>query len=75
MHNIFSNLLAGNGVFHSYEVEEAMSQVDRKYYSEHNPYMDAPQGIGYGATISAPHMVTIKILLLYSMSHEFELFI
>lgn len=48
--------LKRNGVFHSQEVEEAMNQVDRKYYSEHNPYMDAPQSIGYGATISAPHM-------------------
>lgn len=31
--------------------------VDRGFYSKHNPYMDSPQGIGYGVTISAPHMV------------------
>lgn len=47
-----------NGVIQSHEVEAAMNQVDRKHYCQHNPYMDAPQGIGYGATISAPHMVT-----------------
>lgn len=50
-----------NGVIQSPEVEEAMKEVDRKHYSPHNPYMDAPQGIGFGATISAPHMVTHKV--------------
>lgn len=34
-----------------------MLAVDRGKYSKNNPYMDAPQGIGYGVTISAPHMV------------------
>lgn len=34
-----------------------MNQVDRGKYVTHNAYMDAPQGIGYGVTISAPHMV------------------
>ncbi|XP_014216085.1 protein-L-isoaspartate(D-aspartate) O-methyltransferase isoform X2 [Copidosoma floridanum] len=34
-----------------------MSQVDRgKYVCSGNAYMDAPASIGYGATISAPHM-------------------
>lgn len=33
-----------------------MLAVDRGHYSRNNPYMDAPQGIGYGVTISAPHM-------------------
>lgn len=33
-----------------------MLKVDRGHYSRNNPYMDAPQGIGYGVTISAPHM-------------------
>ncbi|CAH2005217.1 unnamed protein product [Acanthoscelides obtectus] len=33
-----------------------MLNVDRGHYSKVNPYMDAPQGIGYGVTISAPHM-------------------
>jgi len=34
-----------------------MLQVDRGKYAQSDPYKDAPQGIGYGATISAPHMV------------------
>jgi len=32
------------------------AQVDRAHYSPALPYMDSPQTIGYGATISAPHM-------------------
>lgn len=47
---------SGNGIIKSARVEEAMSHVDRGNYSPRNPYMDAPQGIGYGVTISAPHM-------------------
>jgi len=35
-----------------------MKETDRKHYSPRNPYMDAPQPIGGGVTISAPHMVT-----------------
>ena len=34
-----------------------MLQVDRGKYAKLNPYIDGPQGIGYGVTISAPHMV------------------
>ncbi|KAF9165725.1 hypothetical protein DFQ26_009484 [Actinomortierella ambigua] len=37
-------------------VRDAMLAVDRKHYSKFRPYEDAPQTIGYGATISAPHM-------------------
>uniref|UniRef100_A0A915IQH3 protein-L-isoaspartate(D-aspartate) O-methyltransferase n=1 Tax=Romanomermis culicivorax TaxID=13658 RepID=A0A915IQH3_ROMCU len=33
-----------------------MTAVDRANYCPHNPYHDNPQSIGYGATISAPHM-------------------
>lgn len=33
-----------------------MMAVDRGNYVKNNPYMDAPQAIGYGVTISAPHM-------------------
>ena len=33
-----------------------MEKTDRKYYAPKNPYLDTPQYIGYGATISAPHM-------------------
>lgn len=39
-------------------VYEAMSAVDRGHYVRSGyAYFDAPQQIGYGATISAPHMV------------------
>lgn len=33
-----------------------MLLTDRGNYAKHNAYTDAPQGIGYGVTISAPHM-------------------
>ncbi|XP_046389034.1 protein-L-isoaspartate(D-aspartate) O-methyltransferase isoform X3 [Ischnura elegans] len=45
-----------NGIIRSQSVEDAMLQVDRGKYSKNNPYMDAPQSIGFGVTISAPHM-------------------
>jgi len=48
--------LKANGIVKSHEVENVMKQVDRKFYCPHSPYMDCPQGIGYGVTISAPHM-------------------
>lgn len=35
-----------------------MLSVDRGKYVKENSYRDAPQGIGYGVTISAPHMVS-----------------
>lgn len=33
-----------------------MKKVDRGNYCSFSPYMDSPQAIGYGVTISAPHM-------------------
>ena len=33
-----------NSVIKSPEVEMTMKEVDRKFYSSQNPYMDAPQG-------------------------------
>ncbi|KAI4141062.1 MAG: hypothetical protein LQ341_003622 [Variospora aurantia] len=33
-----------------------VTQVDRAHYSPALPYQDSPQTIGFGATISAPHM-------------------
>ncbi|KAK9701376.1 hypothetical protein QE152_g30646 [Popillia japonica] len=48
--------LRSNGTIKSDAVENAMAQVNRANYSPRNPYMDAPQGIGYRVTISAPHM-------------------
>lgn len=44
-----------------------MLQVDRGKYAKFNPYMDAPQGIGYGVTISAPHMVLYVSCYMYML--------
>ncbi|KAK2877832.1 hypothetical protein FQN49_001150 [Arthroderma sp. PD_2] len=49
--NLFSSKL-----IKSERVKNAMLKVDRANYSPSNPYTDAPQSIGYAATISAPHM-------------------
>ncbi|KAF3110682.1 hypothetical protein TWF569_003609 [Orbilia oligospora] len=45
-----------NGLIHNKETYEAMKKVDRAHFAPANPYQDAPQPIGYSATISAPHM-------------------
>eukprot|EP01084_Bolivina_argentea_P002912 5430_1 len=37
-------------------VAAIMKKVDRADFAPRNPYQDKPQSIGYGATISAPHM-------------------
>lgn len=37
-------------------VKQILELVDRKNYVPTNPYRDAPQSIGKGQTISAPHM-------------------
>ncbi|ORX92257.1 protein carboxyl-o-methyltransferase [Basidiobolus meristosporus CBS 931.73] len=50
------NNLKASGIIQSTEVYRAMSLVDRKHYAPIKPYDDSPQTIGYGATISAPHM-------------------
>ncbi|XP_075158747.1 protein-L-isoaspartate (D-aspartate) O-methyltransferase [Haematobia irritans] len=44
------------GVIATEAVAASMTATDRKFYSPRNPYMDAPQSIGHGVTISAPHM-------------------
>jgi protein-L-isoaspartate(D-aspartate) O-methyltransferase len=50
--------LRANGVLKSKRVEEAMLAVDRGEFSAdlREAYADHPHSIGYGATISAPHM-------------------
>jgi len=44
------------GVIKSKCVQEAMLKIDRGDFCPKDPYVDSPQPIGYGATISAPHM-------------------
>lgn len=51
-----------------------MTQTDRKYYCSHKPYVDAPQSIGNGVTISAPHMVG-NLLLDLLIFHGIQLFL
>ncbi|KAL5284959.1 PCMT1.2 family protein [Megaselia abdita] len=48
--------LLDSGDINNVDVKEAMLETDRQHYSPRNPYVDSPQPIGYGATISAPHM-------------------
>ena len=48
---------AGFRYVRTQRVADAMLAVDRGLFSRFNPYADSPQSIGYGATISAPHMV------------------
>ena len=48
--------LKNYGIIKSGEVEKAMRNVDRGNYCSRSPYQDSPQPIGFGVTISAPHM-------------------
>ncbi|KAI8098435.1 protein-L-isoaspartate O-methyltransferase [Gilbertella persicaria] len=52
---LVENLL-GAGIIKNQRVVSAMKKVDRKDFCPRYPYEDSPQTIGYGATISAPHM-------------------
>ncbi|VDM59215.1 unnamed protein product [Angiostrongylus costaricensis] len=49
------NLQKGR-IFTSDRVRDAMLIVDRADFAPVSPYRDQPQGIGWNATISAPHM-------------------
>lgn len=51
--------LVAADILHSPRVASVMKNVDRGNYvlPGSSPYEDAPQAIGYGQTISAPHMV------------------
>ncbi|KAJ5210297.1 Protein-L-isoaspartate(D-aspartate) O-methyltransferase [Penicillium cf. griseofulvum] len=44
------------GLIQNERVKDAMIGVDRAHYAPSRAYSDSPQPIGYGATISAPHM-------------------
>ncbi|KAF9788314.1 protein-L-isoaspartate O-methyltransferase [Thelephora terrestris] len=50
--------MSKNGLIKSARVRNAMKKVDRANYvlDKREAYEDAPQRIGHGATISAPHM-------------------
>lgn len=48
--------LAQAGIVRTPVVRKAMEIVDRGNYVDNRPYDDTPQSIGFGVTISAPHM-------------------
>ncbi|CEM18497.1 unnamed protein product [Vitrella brassicaformis CCMP3155] len=50
------NNLRQEGILKTNRIFDVMSKVDRKKYVKDFPYQDSPQPIGWGATISAPHM-------------------
>lgn len=54
---VFILIFSANNVIKSDKVERIMKSVDRGNYVSMSPYLDQPQSIGYGVTISAPHMV------------------
>jgi len=62
--------LRAHGIITNPRVEEAMLAVDRGKYCKHSPYIDAPQTIGYSATISAPHMHAYALDLLANQMKE-----
>ena len=49
--------LKKEGTIQSQLVYDTLLAIDRKFYVPSSPYYnDSPSSIGYGATISAPHM-------------------
>ncbi|KAK6108154.1 Protein-L-isoaspartate(D-aspartate) O-methyltransferase domain protein [Brugia pahangi] len=58
------NNLQSNNLFKDKRVRDAMLKVDRADFTAITPYGDHPVSIGYGATISAPHMHASSLELL-----------
>lgn len=56
-----------NKVITKDKVKQAMLNTDRAHYtvSEHSSHQDSPQYLGYGATISAPHMHAYALEILH----------
>lgn len=60
-----------SGILRSKEAVKAFLHVDRGNFSTEMPYFDSPQPLGYGQTISAPHMHAYAIeFLLPNMLKE-----
>ena len=57
---LVANLVA-NRMITDDRVAAAFRAVDRAHYAPRRPYDDAPQSIGHGVTISAPHMHALAI--------------
>ncbi|CAG9532448.1 unnamed protein product [Cercopithifilaria johnstoni] len=58
------NNLQNNDLIKDKRVRDAMLKVDRGDFTTVTPYGDHPVSIGYGATISAPHMHASSLELL-----------
>lgn len=56
----FFDIFAAFNIIKSTIVKDIMVETDRGHYCPKNAYVDSPQGIGNGVTISAPHMVRIR---------------
>lgn len=59
------SIVPASGMIKNPRVEAVMLKVDRgNYCSSSHPYEDRPQYIGWGSTLSAPHMHSVAIELL-----------
>ncbi|OTF80166.1 protein-L-isoaspartate(D-aspartate) O-methyltransferase-like, partial [Euroglyphus maynei] len=56
--------LKKNSIVQDSRVENALLSVDRGNFVDSSKYVDSPMSIGYGATISAPHMHAYALELL-----------
>ncbi|KAH7646083.1 protein-l-isoaspartate o-methyltransferase-like protein [Dermatophagoides farinae] len=56
--------LKKNGIIQDSRVENALLSVDRGNFIDNEKYVDSPRSIGFGATISAPHMHAYALELL-----------
>lgn len=65
-HKNLIETLKDNGNVQSKQVESAMLAVNREYFCTDDPHSDMAQKIGYGSTISAPHMHATILELLQS---------
>ncbi|OQR92492.1 protein-L-isoaspartate(D-aspartate) O-methyltransferase-like [Achlya hypogyna] len=63
---LVSNLVDG-GLIRSANVIAAMQATDRGDYCPNLPYADAPQDIGSGQTISAPHMHAVALEIAHDL--------
>lgn len=62
----FSNTELWTSLVKERQLRDAFCAVDRSYFvlEGSDPYFDAPQSIGYNATISAPHMHAMALCAL-----------
>jgi len=68
--------LINAGRIKTQKIAEIMKSVDRKNFVPKNreiyAYADSPQPLGYGATISAPHMHAIALVFLTETQRKYR---